>query len=176
MYAAQRHTQTRAINRQNNPTQRCAVTQQPQRNAVPRRTRNNTKPQSQYCGTTPCSLRSRQRRRADNEHPRRAFHVARMTQPRCFTFSHVQRALPRTCRLAPRSPLPSHRKHARADTHAATSPTHHNGTSASWRMSPKTAHTYNPRTPHRTLTRSVQPHTSCTPARRPTQPRRLRTA
>jgi hypothetical protein len=35
---------------------------QPQRNAVQRRTRDNTKPQSQYCRTAPYPLRSKQRR------------------------------------------------------------------------------------------------------------------
>jgi hypothetical protein len=81
----------------NNPTQRCAVTHQPQREAVHQRTRDDTP-----------------------------------------------------------------HKHARTDTHDATSPTHHNGTSASWRVSPKTAHANKPRTAHRTLTHSIQ-HTS--PAR-----------
>ncbi len=37
----------------NNPTQRCAVTQQPQRDAVQQRRRDNTNPPSQYCGTAP---------------------------------------------------------------------------------------------------------------------------
>jgi hypothetical protein len=82
----------------------------------------------------------------------------------------------RTCRLAPRSPLPSHHTHARADTRDETSPTHHNGTAASWRVSPKTAHAYNPRTTLRTLARSIQTCKPRTPARRPAQPRPLRTA
>jgi hypothetical protein len=57
------------------------------------------------------------RHSAGNAHPTRPFYIARMTQPRFFTFSQAQRAPCRTCRLAPRSPLPSHRKHARAGTH-----------------------------------------------------------
>jgi hypothetical protein len=65
-------------------------------------------------------------------------------------------AHPRTCRLAPRSPLPSDRTHARADTHDAASPAQHNGTSASWRVSPNTVHANKPRTAHRTLQRSIE--------------------
>jgi hypothetical protein len=61
--------------------QRCAATQQPQRDAVQRRTRDNTNPQSQYCGTAPS---------AGNARPRRAFYIARMTQPQCFTFAMAQ--------------------------------------------------------------------------------------
>jgi hypothetical protein len=53
----------------------------------------------------------------------------------------------RTCRLAPRSPLPSHHKHARADTRDETSPTQHNGTAASWRVPPNTARHTAPTTP-----------------------------
>jgi hypothetical protein len=45
VYAAQRDTQSRAINRKDNHTQRCAVTHQPQRDAVQRRTRDITNPQ-----------------------------------------------------------------------------------------------------------------------------------
>jgi hypothetical protein len=62
VHAAQRDAQTRTINREHNRTQLCAVTQQPQRSAAQRRTRGNTKPQSQYCGAAPYSLRSRQHR------------------------------------------------------------------------------------------------------------------
>ncbi len=47
---------------------------------------------------------------------------------------------------------------AHRPTPDATSPTHLNTTSASWRVSPKTAHTYKPRKPHRTLARSIQTH------------------
>jgi hypothetical protein len=47
------------------------------------------------------------------------------------------------------------RTRVRADTHDATSPTQHNGTSASWRVSPKTAHANKPRTAHRTLKRRI---------------------
>jgi hypothetical protein len=66
--------------------------------------------------------------------------------------------------------------HARTYTHDATSPTHHNTTSASWRVSPTTAHTNKPRTAHRTLTHSIQTHKPRTPARRPAQRQPLRTA
>jgi hypothetical protein len=105
-----------------------------------------------------------------------ASYVARMTHTRCFTFSQAQRAPPRTCRLAPRSPLPSRHKHARADTCDETSPTQHNGTAASWRVSPKTTHAHNPRNAHRTLTCRIQTHKPRTPARRPAQHQPLRTA
>jgi hypothetical protein len=64
----------------------------------------------------------------------------------------------------------------RAHTHDATSPTQHNGTSASWRVSHKTAPTYKPRTPYRTLARRIQAHRPSTPARHPAQPPPLRTA
>jgi hypothetical protein len=66
--------------------------------------------------------------------------------------------------------------HARTDTHDATSPTHHNTTSASRGVSPTTAHTCKPRTPHRTLACRIQTHKPRTPARRPAQPQPLRTA
>jgi hypothetical protein len=105
-----------------------------------------------------------------------ASYVARMTHTRCFTFSQAQRAPPRTCRLAPRSPTPSHHKHARADTRDETSPTQHNGTAASWRVSPKTTHAHNPRNAHRTLTCRIQTHKPRTPARRPAQQQPLCTA
>jgi hypothetical protein len=62
-YAAQLDAQIQAINHKTNPTQRCAVKQQPQRDAVQQPTRDNTYPQSHYCGTAPYSLRSRPRRR-----------------------------------------------------------------------------------------------------------------
>jgi hypothetical protein len=111
VYTTQRDAQTRAINREHNPTQRCAVTQQPQRSAAQRRTRHNTKPQSQYCGTAPYSLRSRQRRQCT---PRtrvvhRANHAA--TTPHIFTGPmHTSR----TCRPAPRFPTRA-RRHTRCD-------------------------------------------------------------
>jgi hypothetical protein len=98
-----------------------------------------------------------------------ASYVARMTHTRFFTFSQAQRAPPRTCRLAPRSPLPSHHKHARVDTRDETSPTQHNSTAASWRVSPKTTHAHNPRNAHRTLTCRIQTHKPRTPTRRPAQ-------
>ncbi len=62
---------------------------------------------------------------------------------------------------------------AHTDTHDATNVNHHNGTSASWRVSPNTAHANNPRTPHRTLARSIQTHKP--PAGRPAQPQPLHT-
>jgi hypothetical protein len=81
VHAAHRDAHTRAINR-HSPTQRCAVTQQPQRNAVQRRTRDNTKPQSQYCGTAPYTL--------ETAPTMRAFYIARMTQPRFLACSQAQ--------------------------------------------------------------------------------------
>jgi hypothetical protein len=66
----------------------------------------------------------------------------------------------------------------RAQTHATRqAPPKHNGpgTSASWRVPPKTAHTYKPRTAHRTLTYSIQTHMPRTLTRRPTQPQPLHT-
>ncbi len=57
--SAPRHTNT-SNQPQKNPTQRCAVTKQPQRDAVQRRARDNTNLQSQYWGTAPYSLRSTQ--------------------------------------------------------------------------------------------------------------------
>jgi hypothetical protein len=57
--------------------------------------------------------------------------------------------------------------HARTETRDATSPTQHNGTSASWRVSPNTVHTYKPCNAHRTLARRIQTHKPRTPARRP---------
>jgi hypothetical protein len=105
-----------------------------------------------------------------------ASYVARMTHTRFFTFSKAQCAPPRTCRIAPRSPLPSHHKHTRADTRDETSPTQHNGTAASWRVSPNTTHAHNPRNAHRTPTCRIQTHKPRTPARRPAHPQPLRTA
>jgi hypothetical protein len=76
-------------------------------------------------------------------------------------------ALPAT--IAPQS-------RARTDTHDVTSPTHRNTTSASWRVSSKTAHTNKPCTTHGTLTHSIQTHKPRTPARRPAQPQPPRSA
>ncbi len=128
------------------------------------RTRDDTHPQSQYCGTAPYSLRSRQRQQCTPK--TRTTHCA-MTQPRFFTFSQAQRA-----------PRADQRRdnHARTDTHDATSPIHHNTTSASRRVSPKTAHAYKPRNAHRTLACRIQTHKPRTPARRPAQPQPLRSA
>jgi hypothetical protein len=85
--AAQRDAHTRAINHRNNRTQRCAVTQQPQRETrcsnahatTPSRNRNTV-------ASTHCARDS-----AGSARPRRASYIARMTQPRCFTFSQAQR-------------------------------------------------------------------------------------
>jgi hypothetical protein len=66
----------------------------------------------------------------------------------------------------------------RAQTHATRqAPPKHNGpgTSASWRVPPKTAHTYKPRTAHRTRTYSIQTHMPRTLTRRPAQPQPLHT-
>jgi hypothetical protein len=68
------------------------------------------------------------------------------------------------------------RTRAHRHTHDATSPTQHNGTVAPWRVSPNTAHAYNPRTAPPTPTRSIQAHKPHTPARRPAQHQPLRTA
>ncbi len=161
MYTIQRDARTRTVNhKKHNPTQRCAVTQQPQRSAAQRRTRDITKPQSQYCGTAPYSLRSRQRRpcMSKTRIVHRAYDAATMLHT-----SQVQRAPPRPCRLAPRSPTPSHHKHARTDTRDATNPTRHNGTAASWRVSPRTTHAHNPRNAHRKLTCRIQTHKPARP-------------
>jgi hypothetical protein len=95
-----------------------------------------------------------------------------MTQPRFFTFSQARRA--------PHPHADQRRAHhtTRACRHTqdATSTTQHNGTSASWRVSPNTAHTYKPRTTHRTLTHSMQTHKPRTPARSPAQPQPPRSA
>jgi hypothetical protein len=174
MYAAQRDAHTRAINHKNNPAQRCAVTQQPQRDAVQQRTRDDTHPQSQYCGTAPYSLRSRQHQRCTPK--KRILHRA-CDAATILHISQAQRAglthMPTSAALP--ATIARH-KHACTDTHDATSPTHHNGTSASWRVSPNTAHTSKPRTAHRTLTHSIQTHTPRTPARRPAQHQQLCTA
>ncbi len=90
---------------------------------------------------------------------RRAYDAATILK---FTFRRpdaTSRTVPTSAAL-PATITPHN--HARTDTHDATSPTHHNTTSASWRVSPETAHTNKPRTAHRTLTHSIQ-HTS--PAR-----------
>ena len=68
------------------------------------------------------------------------------------------------------------RTRAHRHTHDATSPTQHNGTAASRRVSPKTTHAHNPRNAHRTLTCSIQTQKPRTPARRPAQHQPLRTA
>jgi hypothetical protein len=83
----------------------------------------------------------------------------------------------RTCRPAPRSPLPSHHTITRALTHTmrqappTTEPRQRHGA-----CHPKTAHTNKPRTAHRTLTHSIQTHKPRTPTRRPAQPQPLRSA
>jgi hypothetical protein len=94
VHAAQRDACTRAISHKHNPTQRCAITQQPQRNAVQRRTRDNTKPQSQHCGTAPYSLRQRQLRQCTPKTRvlHRAHDAATMlhiSQARCTPHAHA---------------------------------------------------------------------------------------
>ncbi len=172
MHAAYRDAQTRAITRKHNPTQRSAVTHQPQRDAVQRRTRDDTYPQSQYCGTAPYSLRSRQRRQCTPKTRilHRAYDAATMLH-----ISQAQRT-PHAHADQRRAPRHHHTTHTRTDTHDATSPTQNNTTSASWRVSPNTAHANMPRTTHRTLTRSIQTHKHHTPARRPAHQQPLRTA
>jgi hypothetical protein len=99
---------------QDNPTQRCAVTQQPQRDAVHPRTRDDANPQSQYCGTAPYSLRSTQCRRCTPK--TRILHRVHDAATILHIFAGPTRTS-RTCRPAPRSPLPSHHAHTRAQTH-----------------------------------------------------------
>jgi hypothetical protein len=100
-----------------------------------------------------------------------ASYIARMTQPRCFPFSQAQRAPPSTCRLAPRSPLPSHHKHARHTRCEKPHPAQQH-ISVMARITQHSA--YKPRTPHRKLARSIQTHKPRTPARRPAQHQPLR--
>ena len=76
------HTQSA----RNNRKQRCAVTRQPQRDAVQRRTCDNTKPQSRYCSTAPYSLRSRQRRQCT---PYDAATMFTFSQAQCTPQAHV---------------------------------------------------------------------------------------
>jgi hypothetical protein len=113
---------------------------------------------------------------AGNARPTRAFYIVRVRHSHDSACFRRPMHTPRTCRPAPRSPTPSHHIHARTDTHDATSPTQHNGMSASRRVSPNTAHTNKPRTPYRTLTQSIQTHKPRTPARRPAQHQPLCTA
>jgi hypothetical protein len=96
-----------------------------------------------------------------------------MTQPRFFTVSQAQRAPHRTCRPAPRFPLPSHHRHTRADTRCDKPHTAHamaRVTQLSARL--QATHASNPRT----ATQSIQTHKPRTPARRPAQLQPLRTA
>jgi hypothetical protein len=88
-----------------------------------------------------------------------------MTQP-FSTFPQAQRASRAHAdqRRAPRYHRTTQSR-ARTDTHDATSPTHHNNTSASRRVSPTTAHTNKPRTAHRTHTQHTNtqaPHARTT--------------
>ncbi len=74
--------------------------------------RTKTNPQSQYCGTAPYSLHSRQRRQCTP--------TTRIVH-RAYDASHFADPM-RTCRPAPRSPrssLRTHQKHARASTPTA---------------------------------------------------------
>jgi hypothetical protein len=140
----------------NNRTQCCAVTQQPLRDEVQQRTRDNANPQSQHC----------------------ALVSARMTQPRLFglhifaILTHMPNsaALPAT--------VPSHHVHTRAQTHttqqatpSTTARQRHGACHPKQRTKTTRSHV-----PHSALTRSTQTHKPRTPAGRPTQPRRLRTA
>jgi hypothetical protein len=164
VHAAQRDAQTRAINGENNPTQRCAVTQQPQR-------QETTHPQPQYCDTSALSLHSRQlRQRTPNTRILHRAYDAAMT-PHIFavvTHMTTSAALPDT--ITPHN-------HARTDTHttrqapSTTTPRQRHGA-----CHPKQPTANKPRTPHPTLARSIQTHKPRTPARRPAQPQPLRTA
>ncbi len=138
-----------------------------------RRTRDNTKPQSQYCGTAPYSLRSRQRRQCTPKTRivHRAYDAATMLHifagpTRTTTHMPTGATLPDTI-----TPQTRAHRHTRCDN-----PNHHNTTSASWRVSPKTAHACNPCNAHRTLACRIQTHKPRTPARRPQQPQPLPTA
>jgi hypothetical protein len=124
VHAAQRDAHTRAINRGNNPTQRCAVTQQPRRSAVQRRTRHTTNRQSQYCGTAPKPMRSRQRRHCTPK--TRITHRAYDTATILHILAGPMHTRPTR---APRYHTPRTRTHRL--THDAASPTHRNGTFAS---------------------------------------------
>jgi hypothetical protein len=128
----------------------------------------------------PASTAARQRRVTQNSAHQQATHatsyIARMTQPRCFAFRRPNARLTHmlTSTALPATITPQ--THARADTRDVTSHTQHNGTVASWRVSPKTAHTCKPRTPHRTLARSIQTHKPRTLARHPAQHQPLHSA
>jgi hypothetical protein len=99
----------------NNPTKRCAGTQQPQRDAVQQRTRDNSTPQPQYCGTPHCARDS-----AGNACPGRPSYIARMT---FFTFSQAQHA-PHAHADKRRPPRYHHTAHTRARRHTKCDKTH----------------------------------------------------
>jgi hypothetical protein len=142
--------------------------------AVQQSTRDNTSPQSQYCGAAPYNTHWAQNNDGSGR-PRHASDIARMKQPRFFTFCRLNAHITHmpTSAALPATITPQ----TRACRHTGyNSTTHHNGTSPSWRVPHKTAHTYKPRTPHRTLPRSIQTRKPRTPARCPAQPQPLHTA
>ncbi len=75
-----------------------------------------------------------------------------------------------------RAPQHHQTTHTPAHTQDATSPTQHNGTPPSWRVSRETAHANKPCAAHRTLTHRMHTHKSRTPARCPAKPQPLHTA
>jgi hypothetical protein len=117
--------------------------------------------QSQYCGTAPYSLRSTQ---APAMHAQHAPSTSRAHD--ATTILHIFAGQTRTAAHMPTSAaLPNTvtpRTRAHRYTHDATRPTQHTGTSASRRVSPKTTHTYKPRT-HIAHSHATYKHTS--PAR-----------
>jgi hypothetical protein len=82
VHAAQRpaHTHEQPTDK-NSPTQRCAVTQQPPRDVVKQRAIVILRHSTQVTALDTS---------AGNTRPRRAFYIARMTQPRFLTFSQAQ--------------------------------------------------------------------------------------
>jgi hypothetical protein len=98
------------------------------------------------------------RNSAGNARPRRASYITRTMQPQFVTFSQAQRA-PHAHADKRRAPRYHHTTNTCAQTHATrqapSSTTSHQRHGA---CHPKTAHTYKPRTPHRTLSRSIQTH------------------
>jgi hypothetical protein len=126
---------------------------------VQRRTRDNARSQSQYCGTVSHSLRSRQRRRCTPKTRivRGAYDAATMLD----TFAspmHTSFA----SRLAPRSPLQSHQKLARTDTRRDKHhpPQRHVGV-----MARVTHHSAHLRATHATHTRTQHTNTQAPRAR-----------
>jgi hypothetical protein len=109
--------------------------------------------------------------------PTRAFCIAPMTQPRFFTYSQAQRA-PRAHADQRRAPRYHHTTHTRAQTRTTrqapptTTPRQRHGACHPKQRTP-TSHA-----PHIAHSHTAHKHTSPahTPARRPAQPRPLRTA